>query len=122
MAERFGYEEYDAPILEPLEIYLAKTGDEIVNEQTYVFEDRGGRKVVIRPEMTPTVSRAPDFLPNLQKELLAVVGRYVEISDDMIRVTLGNSGDTSLLEINIEIEGGKLKKGGGSGPALSAAV
>src|SRR5207302_76294 len=38
-------------------IYLAKTGEEIVNEQTYVFEDRGGRKVVIRPEMTPTVSR-----------------------------------------------------------------
>lgn len=56
-AERFGYEEYDAPILEPLEIYLAKTGEEIVNEQTYAFEDRGGRKVVIRPEMTPTVSR-----------------------------------------------------------------
>ncbi len=57
VVERFGYEEYDAPILEPLEIYLAKTGEEIVNEQTYVFEDRGGRKVVIRPEMTPTVSR-----------------------------------------------------------------
>ncbi|MDB5170870.1 MAG: histidyl-tRNA synthetase [Candidatus Saccharibacteria bacterium] len=57
VAERFGYEEYDAPILEPLDIYLAKSGDEIVNEQTYVFEDRGGRKVVIRPEMTPTVSR-----------------------------------------------------------------
>jgi histidyl-tRNA synthetase len=55
--ERFGYEEYDAPILEPLELYLAKTGEEIVNEQTYVFEDRGGRKVAIRPEMTPTVSR-----------------------------------------------------------------
>lgn len=57
VVEQFGYEEYDAPILEPLEIYLAKTGEEIVNEQTYVFEDRGGRKVVIRPEMTPTVSR-----------------------------------------------------------------
>ncbi len=57
VCERFGYEEYDAPILEPLEIYLAKSGDEIVNEQTYAFEDRGGRKVVIRPEMTPTVSR-----------------------------------------------------------------
>jgi histidyl-tRNA synthetase len=55
--EQFGYEEYDAPILEPLELYLAKTGEEIVNEQTYAFEDRGGRKVVIRPEMTPTVSR-----------------------------------------------------------------
>ena len=57
VVERFGYEEYDAPILEPLDLYLAKTGEEIVNEQTYVFEDRGGRKVVIRPEMTPTVSR-----------------------------------------------------------------
>jgi histidyl-tRNA synthetase len=57
VVERYGYEEYDAPILEPLEIYLAKSGQEIVNEQTYVFEDRGGRKVVIRPEMTPTVSR-----------------------------------------------------------------
>jgi histidyl-tRNA synthetase len=57
VAERFGYEEYDAPILEPLEIFLAKTGEEIVKEQTYAFEDRGGRKVVIRPEMTPTVSR-----------------------------------------------------------------
>ena len=57
VAERFGYEEYDAPVLEPLEIYLAKTGEEIVGEQTYTFEDRGGRQVAIRPEMTPTVSR-----------------------------------------------------------------
>jgi len=57
VCESFGYEEYDAPILEPLDIYLAKTGEEIVNEQTYTFEDRGGRQVVIRPEMTPTVSR-----------------------------------------------------------------
>jgi histidyl-tRNA synthetase len=55
--EKFGYEEYDAPLLEPLELYLAKTGEEIVNEQTYAFEDRGGRKVAIRPEMTPSVSR-----------------------------------------------------------------
>lgn len=57
VCERYGYEEYDAPILESLDIYLAKTGDEIVNEQTYNFTDRGGRQVVIRPEMTPTVSR-----------------------------------------------------------------
>ncbi len=55
--ERMGYEEYDAPILEALDLYLAKTGEEIVNEQTYAFEDRGGRQVAIRPEMTPTVSR-----------------------------------------------------------------
>ena len=52
---------------------------------------------------------APDFLPKLQKELIDVVGRYVEIRDDMIRVNLGKSGETSLLEINIEIEGAKPK-------------
>jgi histidyl-tRNA synthetase len=57
VVERYGYEEYDAPILESLELYKAKSGEEIVNEQTYTFEDRGGRQVVIRPEMTPTVSR-----------------------------------------------------------------
>lgn len=57
VVEQYGYEEYDAPILEPLELYLAKTGEEIVNEQTYTFTDRGDRKVAIRPEMTPTVSR-----------------------------------------------------------------
>jgi cell division topological specificity factor len=77
-------------------------------------------KIVLAHERAS--SRAPDFLPILQKELLAVVGRYVEISDEMIRVTLGGSGDTSMLEINIEIEGGKLKKSDPSGSAISAAV
>jgi cell division topological specificity factor len=76
-------------------------------------------KIVLAHERAS--NRAPDFLPTLQKELLAVVGRYVEISEEMIRVTLGSSGDTSMLEINIEIEGGKLKSEG-SGPALSPAV
>lgn len=57
VVEGFGYEAYDAPLLEPLEIYAAKTGQEIVNEQTYRFTDRGGRNVAIRPEMTPSVSR-----------------------------------------------------------------
>jgi histidyl-tRNA synthetase len=57
VAESYGYEEYDAPIIEPIDIYLAKSSNEIVNEQTYAFDDRGGRKVTLRPEMTPTVSR-----------------------------------------------------------------
>lgn len=57
VCESFGYEEYDGPILEPLELFTAKTSEEIVNEQTYSFTDRGDRKVVMRPEMTPTVSR-----------------------------------------------------------------
>lgn len=53
----FGYEEYDASVLEPLELYASKTSEEIVSQQTFSFEDRGGRKVTLRPEMTPTVSR-----------------------------------------------------------------
>jgi histidyl-tRNA synthetase len=57
VAESFGYQEYDAPIIEPIELYLSKTSEEIVAEQTYNFLDRGGRHVTLRPEMTPTVSR-----------------------------------------------------------------
>lgn len=57
VVESFGYQEYDAPMIEPFDIYAAKTGEEIVNQQLYSFEDRGGRKVAIRPEMTPSVSR-----------------------------------------------------------------
>ncbi|MEI8337696.1 MAG: histidine--tRNA ligase [bacterium] len=56
-AESFGYIEYGASILEPTELYKAKSGEEIVNEQTYSFKDRGDRDVTIRPEMTPTVAR-----------------------------------------------------------------
>ncbi|MGB3945968.1 MAG: histidine--tRNA ligase [Candidatus Saccharimonadales bacterium] len=54
---QFGYEEYGAPLLEPLEVYAAKSGQELVGEQTYRFTDRGDREVVIRPEMTPSISR-----------------------------------------------------------------
>jgi histidyl-tRNA synthetase len=57
VVEHYGYEEYNASILEPSELYAAKTSDEIVNEQTYNFVDRGNRKVTIRPEMTPTATR-----------------------------------------------------------------
>lgn len=56
-AEQFGYEAYDAPVLEPTELFLSKGNEEIINEQTYTFQDRGGRSVTIRTEMTPTVSR-----------------------------------------------------------------
>ena len=56
-SESFGYEEYNASILESTELYMAKTSEEIVNEQTYTFTDRGDRSVTLRPEMTPTVAR-----------------------------------------------------------------
>ena len=55
--EKFGYEEYDAPVLESTEIYKIKGSSEIVNEQSYSFIDRGGRNVTLRTEMTPSVSR-----------------------------------------------------------------
>lgn len=55
--EKYGYEEYGASVLEPAELYRAKSGEEIVNEQTYTFTDRGEREVTLRPEMTPTVGR-----------------------------------------------------------------
>ncbi|MEK7133530.1 MAG: histidine--tRNA ligase [Patescibacteria group bacterium] len=57
VCELFGYEEYNASILEPAELYRSKTSEEIVNEQTYTFTDRGGREVTLRPEMTPTFAR-----------------------------------------------------------------
>ena len=57
VCEQYGYEEYDAPLLESTDLYRAKTGEEIVNDQTYSFIDRGGRDVTIRPEMTPSVAR-----------------------------------------------------------------
>jgi histidyl-tRNA synthetase len=58
-AESFGFERYDASILEPSSLYKAKgaENEEMVNEQTYTFIDRGEREVTLRPEMTPTVAR-----------------------------------------------------------------
>ncbi|PIR83225.1 histidine--tRNA ligase [Candidatus Kaiserbacteria bacterium CG10_big_fil_rev_8_21_14_0_10_56_12] len=53
----WGYEEYNASPLERAELYEAKTSEEIVNEQTYTFVDRGERRVTLRPEMTPTLAR-----------------------------------------------------------------
>lgn len=56
VAQRYGFEEYDGPPLEQLELYIEKSGEEIVR-QLYNFEDKGGRAVALRPEMTPTLAR-----------------------------------------------------------------
>lgn len=55
--ERYGYVRYDGPQLEPAEIYEAKSGQEIAELQLYTLTDRGGRRLAIRPEMTPSVAR-----------------------------------------------------------------
>lgn len=56
-ARQFGYENYDGPLLEEVELYKAKSGEELINDQIYSFTDRGERFVAIRPEMTPTLAR-----------------------------------------------------------------
>jgi len=56
VAQRYGFQEYEGPPLEPLELYVKKSGAEIVG-QLYTFEDRGGRQVALRPEMTPSLAR-----------------------------------------------------------------
>ena len=56
-AHDFAFEAYDGPLLEEVDLYLAKSGEELINDQIYSFTDRGERKVAIRPEMTPTLAR-----------------------------------------------------------------
>ncbi len=54
---QFGYQEFDGPFLERLELYAAKSGDELVKEQSYVFPDRSGSMIALRPELTPSLAR-----------------------------------------------------------------
>lgn len=57
VCRQYGFEEYEGPILEPLELYVAKSGDELVKRQAFTLVDRGGETLVLRPEMTPTLAR-----------------------------------------------------------------
>ena len=57
VSESFGYQEFEAPILERMELYAAKSGDELVKKQSYAFSDKGGEQLVLRPELTPSLAR-----------------------------------------------------------------
>ena len=57
VCDQFGYEEYEGPALEPMELYAAKSSEEIIRDQAFTFEDRGGEKIILRPELTPTLAR-----------------------------------------------------------------
>jgi histidyl-tRNA synthetase len=57
VSEAFGYQEFEAPILEKLDLYAAKSGEELVKKQSYAFTDKGGEKIVLRPELTPSLAR-----------------------------------------------------------------
>jgi len=57
VSEAFGYQEYEGPILETIDLYAAKSGEELVKEQSFVFPDRSDNLITLRPELTPTLVR-----------------------------------------------------------------
>lgn len=101
VSESFGYEEYGAPILEPLEVYVAKSGQELASEQTYTFTDRGDRVVAIRPEMTPTVSR----MVAARRQELAYPARLYSIANFMRYERPQKGREREFWQLNIDIFG-----------------
>jgi histidyl-tRNA synthetase len=77
VARSYGYEEYDAPIVEPIELYTAKSGEEIVREQAYNFMDRGGRHVTLRPEIDPKLMALRAATTRAATRALAAECRYL---------------------------------------------
>ncbi|MGD0003465.1 MAG: histidine--tRNA ligase [Anaerolineaceae bacterium] len=57
VSESYGYQEWDGPFLEKIDLYAAKSGEELVNQQSFVFTDRGGEPITLRPELTPSLAR-----------------------------------------------------------------
>jgi len=101
VVERFGYQEYGAPILEPLEVYTAKSGQELANEQTYTFEDRGGRTVAIRPEMTPSISR----MVAARRQELAYPARLYSIANFMRYERPQRGREREFWQLNVDVFG-----------------
>jgi histidyl-tRNA synthetase len=101
VVERFGYEEYGAPILEPLEIYAAKSGQELVNDQTYVFTDRGDRNVAIRPEMTPSISR----MVAARRQEMAYPARLYSIANFMRYERPQRGREREFWQLNVDLFG-----------------
>ena len=56
-SQTFGYQEWDGPFIETIDLYAAKSGEELVKKQSFTFEDRGGESVTLRPELTPSLAR-----------------------------------------------------------------
>ena len=100
-AQRFGYEEYGAPLLEPLEVYTAKSGQELAGEQTYAFTDRGDRQVAIRPEMTPSISR----MVAARRQELAYPARLFSIANFMRYERPQRGREREFWQLNLDIFG-----------------
>lgn len=103
VAVSFGYEEYGAPLLEPLEVYAAKSGQELVSEQTYTFTDRGDRTVAIRPEMTPSISR----MVAARRQEMAYPARLYSIANFMRYERPQRGREREFWQLNVDIFGVK---------------
>lgn len=118
VVQSFGYLEYDGPMLEPFDVYAAKTGEEIVNQQLYWLMDKGDRKLAVRPEMTPTLARMVAAkvneepkpirwfsVPNLWRYERPQRGRLREHWQLNVDVLGGDSrlADAELIQIAVEI-------------------
>ncbi len=101
VVESFGYEEYGAPLLEPIDVYAAKSGQELVNEQTYSFTDRGGRAVAIRPEMTPSISR----MVAARRQELAYPARLYSIANFMRYERPQRGREREFWQLNVDLFG-----------------
>lgn len=99
--KQFGYEEYGAPMLEPLEVYTAKSGDELAGEQTYRFTDRGERQVAIRPEMTPSISR----MVAAKRQELAYPARLFSIANFMRYERPQRGREREFWQMNVDMFG-----------------
>lgn len=99
--QKFGYEEYGAPTLEPLEVYTAKSGQELATEQTYAFTDKGGRTVAIRPEMTPTISR----MVAARRQELGYPARLFSIANFMRYERPQRGREREFWQLNVDIFG-----------------
>ena len=101
VVERRGYQEYGAPLIEPLEVYTAKSGDELANEQTYSFTDRGDRVVAIRPEMTPSISR----MVAARRQEMAYPARLYSIANFMRYERPQRGRDREFWQLNADLFG-----------------
>ena len=99
-AHAFGFAEYDAPVLEPLDLYKAKSGDE-VEGQLFSFTDKGGREVALRPEMTPTVCRLVGAKANSLKRPI----KWFSIAEFYRYERMQKGRDRAFRQLNVDIFG-----------------
>ena len=100
VAHAFGFAEYDAPVLEPLELYKAKSGDEIEG-QLFSFTDKGGREVALRPEMTPTVCRLVGAKASALKRPI----KWFSIAEFYRYERMQKGRDRAFRQLNVDIFG-----------------